>query len=972
MRLLTRFVMALAVAGAGLGAMDGRAAPAAPEATEIRLVVRTPSYRLDDEGLAVAGYAANDAPGAPALPVYGTVIELPLTGDWRLTYDATGSHTLDQRAQVPAVPVPQLPEPMPQGRAPVADETDLLPVLDRPDPAIYAVDAFYPAAPVVAGDVQWQRGRRLLALRVFPFQYNPVTGELRYHPDIAITVRVTPTAAGSDVGSGSFSRPGESATEATSTNTTNAVDASAAGALRIRTAAAGMVRLTYDELAAKGVPLATTDTATFAMTYLGQPVDIRVLDGGNSRLDPGEVVVFYAEAASGRYSKENVYFFSYGGAAGGRMALRDVTPTGSELVVTSIIRTTRVEKDSAYYSDYPIPATADHFFDGPLYPTTSTPTSTLTYSLSLIDPVTTGTVAFRGRFYGGQAQGANPDQSVQVSLNSHVLSTFQWQGRTGYSATATGPASWLDGTPNTLSMQAALAQLPGLTGYWVYVDWVELDYPARATAQADRLHIKGLVGLAGTSVKVQTTGFSTGDVAVYDVRDPRHPVVIGRTQAGATAPYDLSFWDAWAAGAPAPSYFLATPAALAAPAAVEVASLPAWNTPTNSYDYIAIVHRSLWDAVQPLLDHRAALGLRVAKVDVQDIYDEYSGGLVDPEAIRSFLSYAYRNWNGGGGLPNPPAPPKYVLLVGDGHYDFKNVTGTPQLNLIPPYLIAIDPWIGETAADNRYVSVDGPDDFLPDMAIGRIPAQTAADVTAAVDKILAYENPSQTPDGAWQSRVTFVADSATDPAGNFQALSDDVRLNWLPATYTNRHIYWGTDYTVAYPPPAGANMNDAIKAAFTDSIMLQWFGHASRFRWGSTQVFSSFSVKAIPTSPQWPFSADYSCWSGYFINLYDFSGDYRTLAEAALLTPAKGSVAVLAPSGLHTGSALLTLNRGLVKAAFQDRIRPVGDAVDAAKAYYYANAGAWYDVIDTAVFFGDPAMPLRLPAVLVRLPLILK
>ena len=70
-------------------------------------------------------------------------------------------------------------------------------LLDQPDPAIYGVDAFYPAAPVATGDEQWQRGRRLLAVRVFPFQYNPVTGELRYHPDITVTVHVTPAAAGS-------------------------------------------------------------------------------------------------------------------------------------------------------------------------------------------------------------------------------------------------------------------------------------------------------------------------------------------------------------------------------------------------------------------------------------------------------------------------------------------------------------------------------------------------------------------------------------------------------------------------------------------------------------------------------------------------------------------------------------------------------------------------------------------------------
>ena len=117
-----------------------------------------------------------------------------------------------------------------------------------------------------------------------------------------------------------------------------------------------MVRLTYDDLAAKGVPLDTTDIATFAMTYLGQPVDIQVQDANNNqRLDPGELVIFYAEAYSGRYNTNNVYFFTYGGAPGARMASRDVTPTGAEPVVTSIIRTARVEKDSAYYSELPHP-----------------------------------------------------------------------------------------------------------------------------------------------------------------------------------------------------------------------------------------------------------------------------------------------------------------------------------------------------------------------------------------------------------------------------------------------------------------------------------------------------------------------------------------------------------------------------------------------------------------------------------------
>ena len=62
--------------------------------------------------------------------------------------------------------------------------------VDQPDPTIYHADALYPASVVEAGAVQWQGGRRLLPLRVFPFQYNPVAGTLRYYADLRVTVSV--------------------------------------------------------------------------------------------------------------------------------------------------------------------------------------------------------------------------------------------------------------------------------------------------------------------------------------------------------------------------------------------------------------------------------------------------------------------------------------------------------------------------------------------------------------------------------------------------------------------------------------------------------------------------------------------------------------------------------------------------------------------------------------------------------------
>jgi hypothetical protein len=239
------------------------------------------------------------------------------------------------------------------------------------------------------------------------------------------------------------------------------------------------------------------------------------------------------------------------------------------------------------------------------------------------------------------------------------------------------------------------------------------------------------------------------------------------------------------------------------------------------------------------------------------------------------------------------------------------------------------------------------------MAIGRIPARTPADVTAVVDKVIAYETTA--PAGQWQERVVYVADNHLDPAGNFHAYSDDVRLNSLPAGYDDRTIYYNRDYFSA------GDMRTAIKAAFdADALVLQWFGHGSRFRWGSVSMFNILDIAPLAANDTWPFTASYTCWTGYFINLLT-TGNGRSLAETLLVTPQRGSVADLSPSGLHVGSALLTFNHGLTQAQFQQRIARIGLAVDEAKYYYYGHTTSFHDVLDTMVFFGDPATKLRLP-----------
>lgn len=919
-----------------LGARPGVAAPPPPQA--IRLHVATPVYDLRPEGPRVRGYGEIQTPGAPALPVWRTVVELPPTGDWTLVIEPARGQETALVTRVASVPAPDLSLAGPTPWQDLPALPDALPTVDRPDPAIYQVDAFYPAQLAQAGPEQWQRGRRLLPVTVYPFQVNPAAGILRHYPDISVAIQLSPGDAGPERFAPAVPRqPGE-------------VD----GALRIYTGERGLYRLTYADLQGAGVPVNDLDPDTLALNYLNQPADIRVTGAADGSFDPGDLVIFYAEPYQGRTMTRNVYQLTYGGPEdGARMATRSVAPLPGDPLVTVITRTVHLEEDRDYRSTYLLPPDDDHWFDAALFVNQAVPSASVAYELDPDEPLTVAsdTVRLRAMLHGGASQVAQPDQSVAVRINDHAAGLFQWDGSQRFLATAAAPSAWLNATPNRFVLEAATSQLPNLQYYWVSPDWVELSYRTPAVAAGDRLYVEGFTVSSGQRAHLRAEGFDHAGVTVYDVSDPHRPVQIGAVQVSPSGGQQrVDFWDQWSQGGP-PSYLLAAGEGLLAPLQLEPDVVTKWLTPVHRADYIAIVHPSLSAAVQPLLDRRTNQGLRVVKIDVQDIYDEVSGGRVDPEAIRTFLAYAYQHWNAGG------EPPRYVLLVGDGHYDFKDAAGRHLPNLIPPYLASVDPWLGETGADNRYVAIDGPDDYLPDMAIGRIPAKTAADVTAYYDKVVAYET---APAGSWQDRAFFVADRANDPSGNFWALSDEVRLNWLPESYDDRAIYLGMPNL-----QTGAQMRAAIQGAFNEGgVYLQWFGHASQFRWGSTPLYDILAPPGLASNAQMPFSVHYGCWSGYFLGIQgspQYGNNEQSLGEVLLLTPGKGSIADLSPSGLHVGSALQTLNQGLLKTIFQDRVARVGDAVTDARLYFYANSAMWHDVIDTTILFGDPALALRLP-----------
>ena len=149
---------------------------------------------------------------------------------------------------------------------------------------------------------------------------------------------------------------------------------------------------------------------------------------------------------------------------------------------------------------------------------------------------------------------------------------------------------------------------------------------------------------------------------------------------------------------------------------------------------------------------------RSVEVAIEDVFAEFGFGETTPQAVKDFLSYAYHNWD-------PPSP-RYVVLLGDATYDYKDYMKTGVSNRVPPLMVKTSYlW---TTSDPTYASVNG-EDLLPDLAIGRLPAATVDEARTMVEKIVAYETGDVSLDGL----TVLIADNA-DRAGDFHADAEEL------------------------------------------------------------------------------------------------------------------------------------------------------------------------------------------------------
>ena len=370
--------------------------------------------------------------------------------------------------------------------------------------------------------------------------------------------------------------------------------------------------------------------------------------------------------------------------------------------------------------------------------------------------------------------------------------------------------------------------------------------------------------------------------------------------------------------------------------------------PEPAADTALVCPHALRPAMQPWIAHRQRQGHRLAWIDAE----------LTPDEIRGQV----RRLAQSGKL-------RAVVLVGD--VDVAEGDAAVPARGVPTHYAQAKVNVRwgsepEIATDNWYADLD--DDDVPELAVGRLSADSPEQLAVMVRKILAYEEPgaarmesqrwdslrsahptkesrpikeaskhaaesAQSPcDDLWRRRINLVAG-----LGGFGALADaaleaaakSILTEGIPPSYatTMTHAAWRSPYC---PPPRrfGQTSVDRLNEGCLFWVYLghghPWALDRVRFPDGEHEIFTIEQAPGLRAQAFPPIALFLACYTGAFDARRDCLGEAMLRAEG-------GPVAVISGSRVTMPYGMSVLGIGLLDECFVKRRQTIGDVLLYAK-----------------------------------------
>ena len=741
---------------------------------------------------------------------------------------------------------------------------------------------------------------------------------------------------------------------------------------KISVTESGMYSITGSDLAAVGADVAAIMPRTLKLINKGKQVPIFVRGEKDNSFDPTDEIIFYAERQHGAtsyidpFTDENVYWLSWNSGPGIRMVTKTAFAGTSDTQDHKFFLTrAHIENDKDFrrfrnanlsegqtYQEFggglqtrsftltelpPLPD--DSWFWAQL---TAPATKSFDFMLAgLADTARPATVriSLHGR--------SNTAHDCDIWLNDKIrLEEARWSGETEYRLQNPElPQSFLKDGRNVLQIMnpgspEALIDI-------ILLNWIQVDYWRNFEAASDVLPFAitpsaDETGAVNPNFEVVLKNFSTPNIEIYGVDGTRYVGMSALVDEDAPGTYRIIFRSTQispkAPSDPTTQYIALTRNQFRKPK-ISVDAPSDLRGTHNGADYIVITHTNFIHDVQPLADFRSQQGLRTKVVDVQDIYDEFNYGILNSNAIREFLKYAYYNWQ-------PPAP-TYVLLVGDTHIDMKK-----GRNFVPTVRVQI-PGYGSSASDHQFVTFRGEDNF-PDMLIGRMPANNRVDARIFVERTIEHETSS--PVGPWHKRLLMLAGSDSLFHSQIDGL---ISQNRLRNKYETERIYASAKAELDLS--IDENITTPIARQVIDGFnngasLINYIGHGGGGIWSDSRMLDFEDPEQNLTNiSQLPLVISMTCYTGAF------DGTRNSLAEELLRSENGGAIAVIGATSIGLLIGDYILNREIFDVIFKGHTQNIGAIFAQAKIQFLINTPGYLDLAEVFTLFGDPATQLKIP-----------
>ncbi len=918
------------------------------------LVIDEHSYLCPDFYMA----SPSGQSGEPSIPCRLLVVGVPLNGEVKVSVESSEFEEMKNRR---IVPVPEL------------QRKEGLPLENYYESARYREQRYLPGPLVETEEPSYLGAQRIVRIKLYPVQFNPDENSIRLYSHLVVRIDFDGETDGEGIWQETENeeiyrdllinydqaKRWRMTREQPLSKPKNILETGER--YKIPISEEGIYKVTGNFLTSYGIDIGSIETSTLKIYNNGGkvlPRDISVsrpdslienpilLVGLNDdRFDLNDYFLFYGKGVSGweydagedrfnhyinPYTTENIYWLVFNDDKEGKRipTVPSITDPGAE-TVDSFRDHLFLEQELYNHLKGGI------HWGGQLFTPSAQDGS---YDVILHDPVPDDTLRFRFRFMGA-GEGIN---TFQIDFNDQIVSTLNFSGPSQiggplinlYSHTVDLSDVTPSGT-NRLSFYYSGSKQETQA----YLDWYELAY---------RRYLKGSQG--------KLRFFSESKAGSYNYRlsgFTSEPIVFNVTKSASIRKMDLqAISGGWAfvdtVSSNPQSYIAFQESAFLLPVDIEEDAPSALREPSNGADYVIITHQDFYNQAIQLGDLRDD-SMDVLIVNVQEVYDAFGWGLLDPTAIRDFIRYAYENWT---------VPPSYLLLFGDGHYDYRNIKSDEGQNWIPPFEQSGLSESGSRATDDWYAYVQGTDSKM-DLAVGRLPVQNSEEAQVVVNKIIQYEtNPFL---GDWRNLITMVGDDEKAGEGDenettHTRAAETIAEEIIPPSFNLKKIYL-TEYneiiTVEGRRKPQAH-DDLLAQINRGTLLVNFIGHGNSSLWAHERVFSQqSSLPYLDNSDALPLFYAATC----AFALYD-NPEEQSCSEDLLNEDGRGAIAAIAASRFCSSGPNEALNKAFMEHLFtqQGRTLRLGDALRLAKLNVSSTTNnEMYHLL------GDPAMRLGVP-----------